>query len=991
MSEKRKTVKATKRIITPGRIICLTVVAVVLAVLIVADMLCSAYNQVITTMLCGSGIDFSDEKTQEVLNNSDEMVQKIAEEGVVLLKNENGALPLDNGNLKVNLFGWSAIDDAFLLTGGGSAKATINEAKRVPLSAGLQSEGFTVNEQLLDDYTSYRSTRWEKYLDLPEPARSFYDKTYTSGKSRLQYAKEFSDTAIVVLSRYGSEGLDLPFTQTKWVNGGYVTDETRTYLQTTSEEDALLEMVGENFSTVIVLVNSANTMELGFLDDDKIDAALNISYLGQSGTKGLARILKGTVNPSGKTVDTFPYSSKDDPAFANALMTTSGTVGSHIHYTEGIYIGYKWYETADKEGYFESKGTSYDRTVQYPFGYGLSYSSFEKKITGYTVSTGSNGLLRATEVNVTVQVKNVSERAGKDVIELYYSAPYTEGGIEKSHVNLLAYEKTAELAAGEAAEYTLTFTSYDLASYDCYDANRNGVTGYELEAGDYYIYLLEDAHGWKDLLSTQENTVVLRAESTIGYKRDPASGAIIKNRFGSFDQTGNYISASAYADVPIDGSTAGAKVNYMSRADFAGTFPSSATPVRDVVSVLNKAISFVNYDAYEGVEKPTQGVAGDLSLTLTEDGKKPSKSQLESGSGIVYNEELVMKLGENYNDEQWESLLDQLTVDEFLYFVESSGYGTDAAESVGKPALNEIDGGSGFNIGVNSPLGDKKSEWTGFGSEVLLAQSWNHDLAFNFGQILGNEGAATGVSAIYAPGVNLHRSAYNGRNYEYYSEDPVISGNMASDVIRGGKTKGLYMYLKHFCVSEMGPNPRRLNVWLTEQNLRENYLKPFEIAVKNGANAIMSAFNRLGATWTGGNYALLTNVLRGEWGFKGVVITDWCQGDADMPVEQGVHAGNDIWLNPKDRCNNGLDTGRASSLYCARRAAKNLLYTVCNSYYSAKTYDPSADIGVAKQGEVFRWWIPVLVMINVVTVGILTLSVVMTFRSKKKVVAKKKK
>lgn len=964
------------------KIIVALALVVVIAACVVADVLCAQYEYVITTLLCNTGIDFDNDKTQETLANNDLVVQKLSEEGAVLLKNDNNTLPLAKDERAINLFGWAS--HAFLYTGSGSAMATINEEKKVTFSAALREEGLTLNEQLLKDYASYRANRGENTRSLFDPPRSFYDAANAEGKTRLQVAKEFSKVAVVVFSRWGSEGVDLPFTQTKFVDGKKVEDESRTYLDLSTEEEDMLNMVADNFEKVVVIINSGNTMSLGFLKNEKIGAALNICYPGQSGAKSIAKMLTGEINPSGKTSDTFVSNLKKDPSYANAVMTESSK-GRHISYTEGVYVGYKWYETADKEGYFEATGTTYANEVVYPFGHGLSYTTFEQKILSYTLSTEGEGLQRATTVEVVVSVENTGSVAGKDVIELYYVPPYYKGGVEKANVNLLAFEKTAEIKAGETKNYKLTFTAYDMASYDAYDANKNGRTGYELENGDYKVMLLRNAHAWKGLTESKENTITLKAENTIAYKRDPSTGAMVKNRYGMFDESDNYISGSAYGDVPIDGSTAGERIKWLSRNDFVNTFPSTATPIRDVESEIKKANGYVYNDAYEGItEAPTQGVSGDLSITLTENGEKPTKAQLLSGEGLVYNEKLVMQLGANYNDELWEDLLNQLTRDELLYFVESSGYATDEAVSVGKPFYYEIDGGSGFNVAVNNPLSNSKNKWTGFSNANLWAQTWNKELMFTLGQAIGEEGHDTGVSAIYAPTVNLHRSAFNGRNFEAFSEDGVLSGYMAANVINGAKTKGLRMYLKHLVLSEEGPNPRRLNVWITEQALRENYLRPFEIAVKSGANAVMSSFNRLGGTWTGGNYALLTTILRKEWGFKGTVITDWCIGSVDMPVEQGIRAGNDIWLSPIDRCNNGVNESDPASWYCARRSAKNLLYSICNTYYSAKTYDPKANLGVAQTGDVFRWWIIVLVVINVTVVAACGYSAYTVFFKKRK-------
>ena len=939
-------------------IIGLSVTSVFLVALIVGNYFCSRYNEVITTMLCGSGTDFSSEDTKLTLENNDQAVQKIAEDGMVLLKNK--CLPLDKSVTKINLFGWSSIDSAFFLSGGGSSTATINEEKKVTLKSAFEKEGFEVNAELLEAYKNYKSGRWNSSTTLSDPDTDFYNKSGANGKTLLANAKDFSSTAVVTISRFGSEGIDIPFTQTKHPSGK---DNDRHYLELSTEEESLINLVSDNFENVIILINAGNQMELGFLNNDKIDAALLVNYPGQSGTLAIPRIFKGQVNPSGKLTDTYPYDLTMDPSYVNALRN-----GDHIHYVEDIYVGYKWYETADKENYFQDTlSKNYNDIVQFPFGYGLSYSTFSQEIIDYKLSTSGSGLQRTTQIEVDVKVTNTSKVEGKDIIQLYYTSPYTKGGIEKSAVNLVAFRKTDALKENESKTYKLTFSAYDMASYDAYDKNKNGFAGYELENGEYQIQLMKNSHS---LVDGSKNTIKLQCDKTIIYNRDPQTGAIVSNRYGEFDESGKYINDSAYANCPIDGSNAGEKITYLSRNDFASTFPLAKEKNRDIKSILDYANDYVEYLAYESQEKPVQGKTGDAPLLLVtkEDGSKASLSDLESKKNLVWNKDLVSKLGADYNAPEWETLLDQLTTEELQNFVESSGYGNDAAASIGKISMFDYDGPAGFNISVNSPLGDKKSKWTGFGNETLLGQTWSTQMAEAMGECFGKEGYETGINGIYAPGVNLHRSAFNGRNFEYYSEDGVLSGYLAARVIKGAKENGVYCFLKHFVVSEMGPNPRKLNVWLTEQNLRENYLRPFEIAVKNGATAMMTAFNRLGATWTGGNYQLIQGVLRKEWKFKGVVITDWCQGDWDMPVNQGLHAGNDIWLNPANRCNNGINTKLDSSWVCARRSAHNLLYTICNTYYT--TWNQGKDIGIKESKGVFRWWIPALVGINMVVVGL---------------------
>lgn len=627
----------------------------------------------------------------------------------------------------------------------------------------------------------------------------------------------------------------------------------------------------------------------------------------------------------------------------------------------------------------------------YPFGHGLSYTTFERKIIGYKLSTEGEDLKSTTTVEVDVSVTNTGNVAGKDVIELYYTPPYTSGGIEKSHINLLAFEKTSEIEPGKTKNYKLTFTAYDMASYDSYDANKNGHSGWELEKGFYKVQLLENAHAWKGLRETSENTVKFNLKSDLIYATDPVTGNTVENRYGDFDSDGNYIDGTAYANLPIDGSTAGKTVKWLTRENFLDSFPHEKTAVRDNATLVKQANDYIHTSAYEDItEAPMQGVSGDLYIKVNKDGSKPTKEQLKNNSeDLVYNHDLVMQLGADYDSELWDKLLNQLTKDELIAFVESSGYGTEAAESVGKPYFNEYDGGSSFNAnaGIDGFDVNAAAQWTGFCNATLWAQTWNKELMFAFGQAMGQEGLDTNVNGWYAPTVNLHRAAINGRNFEAFSEDAVLSGYMAANLIYGAKTKNLRVYLKHLVLSEEGPNPKFENVWITEQNLRENYLKPFEIAVKvGGANSVMSSFNNLGGSWTGGNYALITEILRDEWGFKGTVITDWCVGTGDMTVERGIHGGNDIWLSPQPRCNNGLDESSIVSWTLARRSAKNLLYSICNTYYAANTYDPEVDLSSVGGTDVFRWWIPALVAIEVLSVAALGYYVYCTFFKKKKVV-----
>lgn len=979
------------------KIIVLPICAIILAVLMAGDYLCYFYSAQITNLLCGTGLSFSGDEVEIAAAESDKLIRNIADEGFVMLKNQadeegNTVLPLAEDNRKVNLFGWSSSDGGMMYTGDGSGAGwPYGRSTNITLSAAFEASGFEVNRNLLDKYKEYRG--WRSNMTLIEPPASFYTDDL------IKEAVAFSDTAVVTLSRWGSEGVEIALTQTKY---NLPTDTSRTYLQLSTEEEAMLDVVTKNFDKVIVLLNTCNPMEMGFLDNEKIDAAFLVGTWGQSGTTAVPRLMTGEVTPSGKTVDTYPYEHKSNPSYVNMHRD-----GDHIHYNEDIYIGYKWYETAAAEKITHIVGTTtydysteegYRSVVQYPFGYGLSYTEFEWNVDSvqYVFGDEKYDLEGASITNksaafeVTVSVTNVGNVKGQDVVELYFTAPYGEqtendSQIEKAYVNLVEFDKTAVLEPGQTQEMTFTFDLYDMASYDCYDMNGNGSATYELDPGDYQIKLMTDAHTVKDC---EGAVTTFTLPNLLKYNLDPTTKQIVKNRF-----TGD----TAYADMPIDGQTAGEKIVYVSRANFSKTFPTTKTPNRTSAAVTT-ANTYV-YDGYDTkyATAPTQGVTTDnpLYLWTREDGSKATLDDL-NGQGdakLVLNEGLVETLGRNYNAEEWTKLLNQITVSELFNLVECSGYGNDAIESIGKANNRDYDGPGGFRPLEGTLNGMQEATWSAYPSETNVAQTWNKAIAFQMGRSIGNEGTATGLSGWYAPAVNLHRTPYQGRYFEYYSEDSVLSGMMGAYVVKGAATVNFYCYLKHLALSEMGVNPRLLNVWVTEQALRETYLRAFEIVVKDGeANAIMTAFNRVGAVWAGGCKAMNVDILRTEWGFKGVVLTDWSQGDSYMWPKQGLRAGNDMWLNPNDSNGKPLDRNDPVNINLARNAAHNMIYTICNTYCRYKDYDPAegeftATIGIRETEKVFAWWIPVLVGANVLIGGLTLVWLKKTLKPKKKKVA----
>ena len=980
--------------LTVKNILLLAMYAFIAAVLIAGNIVYFIFQGAVALHLLGTGMKVDSEKAQETLAKGDELVQKIESEGIVLLKNDNQALPIKfDDKYNVNLFGVGSTDNGFTYSGEGSGEScvvaeditengVVKFAKnRVTLREGLESSGFVINADLL-----------KKYND-GNPAPSFYN----DNDGVLAAAKKFSSTAIVTISRRTGENK----------SPSELLDPKYDSLQLTAAEVAMVDYVKENFDKTIVLINSTNTLETGFLNDDRIDAALSVGATGQSGTKAIGKVLRGEVNPSGKTTETAPYDTTADPTFVNAVRTQGGN--NQIFYAEDIYIGYKWYETADREGYFDGVdneyGKGYDGVVQYLFGYGLSYTAFSWKLKSVKMQSGgtdeitltdADGKLpdaptviphRKTGITVTVEVKNNGDTAGKDVVQVYYEAPYYRGEIEKSYVNLVGFEKTNLIQPKETDEVEITFDVYDMASYDCYDKNGNGKKGWELDPGVYNIKIMRTAHHPSEV---EDVRFEVPEFGTDGKRRgyvyyfDPDTNGYVKNRFTGDD---------AEAGMPIDANQNESnpdkrRVTYLSRADFAGTFP-KIKPANIDKNVLAAANSYY-YKGYDEAEKqnslamPKTGrTDGEMLYLYTRpDGSKASADELKRRSGIVPNEGLIMELGSDYNSEKWDMLLSQLDTSEIEDLVAAAGFGTMAMSSIGKPKFNDLDGPSGFNLKMASLLDASSLAFTGFPSNSVLACTWNKRLAYEMGFNEGDEAPVMGgINGWYAPTVNLQRTPYNTRNYEAYSEDGVLSGYMGAWLIKGASDNGLTCYLKHFALSEPGYNPNDLNTWLTEQNLRENYLKAFEICVKDGgANAVMSAFNRVGAVSATNSYALLTQVLRNEWKFRGSVVTDYNSGD----VNSHVRSGNDLHLLPPNNAKQSwLDKFSSADVTVGIQAVKNTVYTYCNTYYAAKTYNPEADKGLAEMEDPFNWITLVIIILDVLCVAAIAFGVFMLFKPKK--------
>jgi beta-glucosidase len=853
-------------------------IAMLLAVVICVSMICFGPMATLIGLATGSGT-ISNETNEEAAG----VAEEIMEDGIVLLKNES-LLPL-NETKKLNIFGWESINPAY----GGAGSGGINGLYDiVSLNQGLENAGFSINQELVDFYNNYGADNPEMSIQkqswtLPEPPVDTYSDKL------IKNAKDYSDVAVVVLSRKAGEGHnDIPMDVSKAAydnNSDEYDDfpEGEHYLQLSQTERDMVDMVCSNFNNVIVIYNGANQFELGFTNEyPQIKSVVWCPGTGNVGFNALGKVFSGEVNPSGKTPDTFVYDMTTAPWWNNAEKTeytnladmavegmNAGTAQVYApaftNYVEDIYVGYKYYETAAQEGAID-----YDKTVQYPFGYGLSYTEFEQKMGELEEKDG--------QISVDVEVTNTGDEAGKDVVEVYYNPPYTNGGIEKSSTNLIEFEKTNLLQPGESQTVTVTFSIEDMASYD-----ENNAKAYVLEKGDYVISINSDSH-------TVLDQKTYTADDDVVYKEE--------NKRVSDDTAATNVFEDAKGDV-----------TYLSRADHFANYeevtkaPASAELGEPYVSEyhLNKNFDKTTY-LNDKDKMPTTGADNGLTLADMRDA--------------------------DYDDPRWEKLLDQLTVDEMSNMIAMAGYQTAAMDSVGKVGTLDFDGPAAINnnfTGVGS---------IGFPIEVVIASTWNKNLAQTWGECMGKISQEMGAEGWYAPGMNTHRTAFGARNYEYFSEDGVLSGNMGAKAVEGARKYGVYSYIKHFAMYE--GNAKMVSVWSNEQAIREIYLKPFEISVKQGgANAVMVSWSFLGDKWTGESSNLMKTVLRDEWGFRGMALTDFFRnnGHGFMNADAALANGVDAMLSTfNGEENNVANPEHPTSVLQMRNACKNVMYTVVSSW-----------------------------------------------------------
>lgn len=851
----------------------------------------------------------------ESFDSANQTVRTIAEEGFVLLENKEHLLPIETSTDKktsLNLFGIRSIQMVY--NGGGSAASDVTKCIKLESALAGEFGNYDLNEDLLNLYYNFYKTgkitvnetsapdngSSSEFIENPDniildelPTSVWTDTSlFSDGKTILEHARKHSDIAVIVLGRGGNEGMDLSPAE----------------LRLTTDESAMVDSVCNAFDNVILILNTANPMEVGFVNDyDSIKSVLWVGYPGESGNVALAEIFNGTVNPSGRISDTWLADNLSTPAannfipvnedgtwaekdfqYANVPADDNGDeVGYFNQYSEGIYVGYRYFETR----YATDSSYSYDDEVVWPFGHGLSYTDFEKKITDMEVDD--------EKISVSIDVKNTGSVAGKDVIQIYYNPPYSET-IEKSAVNLVAFQKTDVIEPGATQNYTIEFAVEDMASYDYKMAQA-----YVLETGTYEIMLMDDAHTLLASETWELEQPILYNEDNQGKRSTDKVTAT--NQFADAQGVDDYLTREWNAD---------------SRA-FTGPQESDYIPSETLLNTIY----------YSNVT--------DKELGLTEANLPKTGESLEQTLTLKDMADVP------YDDPLWDTFVSQLTIEEMANLVGDGAWHIQGNEKLKIPVSATPDGSTSIAATTYSGavMGTTGAGVT-YPCPQVIASTWNEDIARSMGTSVGTEAQALGYNGWYAPSMNIHRTAFNGRNFEYYSEDPLLSGKIAANVVKGATDKGVICFIKHFAVNERETNCRmRFVVYSNEQALREIYLKPFELAVKEGGSlGVMSSFTYLGEKWCGGNGALLNNVLRDEWGFEGLVITDAAM-HPHMEGVQMLQNGGDLVLDVVAAWAGGNNFNqkilaateensecRISVIRNLQRASKDILYAVSRTW-----------------------------------------------------------
>ncbi len=865
--------KKTRRLSTPLAIGSYALCAVLAAGVVVGNSYATKYSDLISVYLdqptqkvvSADGTD-AEYYTSEFTSDEDRQAYladvgtRISEEGITLLEND-GALPLASG-AKISVFGQDAVDPVY----GGGGAGSVDASKAIDLEQSLTDAGFEVNPTLWDFYTDgagkdFRKTTPDVYGEGEFSVNEVPQSAYTD-EVKASYA-DYADAAVVVLGRSGGESGDLAIEPDA---------DGHTYLQLTDEERDLLTAVTGSFSDVVVVLNTQNPVELGFLDELPINAALWVGAFGETGAAAVGEVLSGEVDPSGSLVDTYAYDSLSAPSIENlgSYSITNSEVdrgNQYMVYGEGIYVGYRYYETRYEDvvlGNEDAASFDYASQVQFPFGYGGSYTTFDW--SDYTVTEGDD----AFEVSVTVT--NSGEVAGKDTVQVYLQQPYTDddrqNGIEKASVELAGYAKTSELAAGDAETVTVSVPRELMKSYDA-----DGAGTYVLDAGDYYLAAGTDAHAALNNILAAKGAGTAEGMTTDGdasFAHDVTVGSLDSTTYAVSAATGEPIT-NQFADVDLRTYDEG--YTYLSRSDWTGTWPTTYA---------------------DGEWTAPDALLADLEIQDVEDpdATEPTTGTVDDQYGELSAATLI---GEDADSPSWDALIEQMSVTELDELVRIGGYATKRVDSIQLPGTTDKDGPAGIS---DTLVGGKSG--MGYPPAIVLASTWNDDLAQEFGAAIGEDSLALGVTGWYGPAANIHRSPYSGRNFEYYSEDSVLSGAMGAAVVTGAQSRGVLVFAKHFALNDQETNRIGLATFADEQSVRQLYLVPFEMMVRDGdAHGMMASMNRLGATWSGAHAGLMTATLRDEWGFDGVVVTDQASYNvfAYEDLRAGLAAGTDLWLN----------------------------------------------------------------------------------------------
>lgn len=915
--------------------------------LVVGHHFANKYSQIITTSLghtttkvisnedTGDSEYFqSDFNDKEALTEySENLVKDLTAEGIVLVENKNNTLPLDS-NAKISIFGQNSVDFVY----GGEGASSMDKSNAFSFMEAIESTEFKINPVLNEFYTNgagsdYRKEKPDIYGEGEFAVNEVPVEEYTD--DIIDSFEDYNDVAVIVIGRSGGESADI--SQVTLESGAH-------YLELDPNEEDMIEMAGEHFETVVVILNTVNPMELEFTEDDNIDSVLWVGAVGQTGTLAIADVLNGTINPSGRFTDTYAYDNFSSPAMVNygnfpIENTTVEGVRGYMVYSEGIYIGYRYYETRYEDsvmGINNVGNYNYQEEIQYPFGYGLSYTDFS--YDDYNMTEEDDAYI------FEVEVTNEGEVAGKEVVQLYMQSPYTdynrENQIEKSSVELVGFAKTDKLEPQESTTVTINISKEALKVYD-----TNGFETYIVDAGDYHFSIGENAH------NALNNILAAKGYSTNDGMTEDGNSSLVQTVVIA-EMDSEMFANSVVTDNPInnqfekvDMGYYDEELTYLSRNDWEGTWPSL----------------YAN-----GSLEASEAFLEDLHVDRT-----PNKEKDEAPITDTIDEELgelsLINLRDiDYEDDLWETLLNQLTVDEMLELVRMGGYATIPLPSINLPGTDIRDG----TAGLSGELAGGAIEATAYPVEVVLGATWNPDLIEEMGKAVGEDSLYNEIEGWYAPGMNLHRVPFGGRNFEYFSEDSYLSGKMSAAIIRGAESKGAFTHAKHFVLNETDTNRINGSMFANEQSLRELYLRPFEISVREGeASGVMASMNRIGTTWSGAHYGLMTETLRNEWGFEGLVATDQASFSVFgyQDIIAGLDAGTNLWLNTDAELWHISDEELTPNVVNnLRSATHSILYTIVNSNAMNGITQTDEVVQVTPQWQYWLWIATSLILIIVV-------------------------